>query len=101
MNTPIPSKEAPKENTTPTPVSKPVTSEPPAVESSSTGQALNVAQSQNLDLNIPESKSDPSSVVNNTVTSSSRNAQPKVSMPAVRNQETTFANMILYSTKVV
>lgn len=76
-------------------------SEPPAVESSSSGQALNTAQSQNLDLNISESKSDPSSVVNNTVTSSSRNAQPKVSMPSVRNQEPTFANMILYSTKVV
>jgi hypothetical protein len=94
------------EPVTPTPSagaapSAPTSEPPPAVESSSTGQALNVAQSQNLDLNIPESKSDPSSVVNNTVTSSSRNAQPKVSMPSVRNQEPTFANMILYSTKVV
>jgi hypothetical protein len=88
-----------------TPTSSPAPSapmgEPPAVESSSTGQALNVAQSQNLDLNLPQSKSDPSSVVNNTVTSSNKNAQPKVSMPTVRNQEPTFANMILYSTKVV
>ena len=91
--------ESPAPSASPTPSAS--KSEPPAVESSSTGQALNVAQSQNLDLNIPQSKSDPSSVVNNTVTSSSRNTQPKMSMPAVRNQETTFANMILYSTKVV
>ncbi len=79
----------------------PVASQPPVMESPNVGQALSSVQSQNLDLTIPVSKSDPSSVVNNTVTSSSRNAQPKVSMPSVRNQEPTFANMILYSTKVV
>jgi hypothetical protein len=81
--------------------SAPTNEPPPAVESSSTGQALNVAQSQNLDLNIPESKSDPSSAVNNTVTSSNKNIQPTEPMPSVRNQEPTFADMILYSTRVV
>ena len=75
--------------------------EPAAVESTPTGQALNSAQSQNLDLNIPESKSDPSSVVNNTTTSSNKTIGPTEPMPSVRNQEPTFADMILYSTRVV
>jgi hypothetical protein len=75
--------------------------EPAAVESIPTGQALSSAQSQNLDLNIPESKSDPSSVVNNTVTASNKTIEPTEPMPSVRNQEPTFADMILYSTRVV
>ena len=75
--------------------------EPAAVESTPTGQALNSAQSQNLDLNIPESKSDPSSVVNNTTTSSNKTIGPTEPMPSVRNQEPTFSDMILYSTRVV
>ena len=75
--------------------------EPPAVESSPTGQALSVAQSQNLDLNIPESKTDPATVVNNNSVKSYDKTGTKIPMPSVRNQEPTFANMILYSTRVV
>jgi hypothetical protein len=75
--------------------------EPPAVESSSTGQALSVAQSQNLDLNMPESKTDPATVVNNNSVKSYDKTGTKIPMPSVRNQEPTFANMILYSTRVV
>ena len=76
-------------------------SEPPAVESSSTGQALSAAQSQNLDLNIPESNTDPATVVNNNSVKSYDKTGTKIPMPSVRNQEPTFANMILYSTRVV
>jgi hypothetical protein len=83
------------------PTASVVTAEPAAVESIPTGQALSSAQSQNLDLNIPESQSDPSSVVNNTITSSNKTIQPTEPMPSVRNQEPTFADMILYSTRVV
>jgi hypothetical protein len=75
--------------------------EPAAVESVPTGQSLFSAQSQNLDLTIPESKSDPASVINNTVSASRKSIEETVSLPSVRNQEPTFANMILYSTRVV
>jgi hypothetical protein len=77
------------------------TAEPSAVESTPTGQALNSAQSQNLDLTIPESKSDPASVINNTVNASRKSIEETGPLPSVRNQEPTFANMILYSTRVV
>jgi hypothetical protein len=77
------------------------TAEPAAVESTPTGQALNSAQSQNLDLTIPESKSDPASVINNTSSASRNSVEETVTIPSVRNQEPTFANMILYSTRVV
>jgi hypothetical protein len=75
--------------------------EPPAVESSSTGQALNVAQNQNLDLSIPQSKTDPTTVVNNNSVKSYDKTGTKISMPSVRNQEPTFQSMILFSTRVV
>jgi hypothetical protein len=86
-------------STAPTPSAP--TAEPAAVESTPTGQALNSAQSQNLDLTIPESKSDPASVINNTSSASRNSVEETVTIPSVRNQEPTFANMILYSTRVV
>lgn len=70
-------------------------------ESSNMGQALDTAQNQNLNLNIPESKFNPVSVVNNTMTTPKKTMQPTGPLPSVRNQEPTFVNMILYSTKVV
>ena len=112
VKTPQPSTTAPSAAATPSvpmaepasgaaPISSVPMAEPAAVESIPTGQALSSAQSQNLDLNIPESQSDPSSVVNNTVTASNKTIQPTEPMPSVRNQEPTFADMILYSTRVV
>jgi len=74
---------------------------PAPVESIPTGQALSSAQNQNLDLTIPESKSDSASVINNTSSVSRNSIKETISIPSVRNQEPTFANMILYSTRVV
>lgn len=65
------------------------------------GQKLSQLQKENLDLSIPQSKEDPTSVINNnSVKSYAKNGQ-KVPMPNVRNSEPTFQNMILYSTRVV
>ena len=97
IKTPQPVTTAP--STAPAPSAP--TAEPAAVESTPTGQALNSAQSQNLDLTIPESKSDPASVINNTSSASRNSVEETVTIPSVRNQEPTFANMILYSTRVV
>jgi hypothetical protein len=82
-------------STPPSPVSEaPATA--PAVS-----QKLNQVQNENLDLSIPQSVSDPSTVVNNNSVKSYNKSGTKISMPSVRNQEPTFANMILYSTRVV
>jgi hypothetical protein len=97
VKTPQPTTTAPSAAATP---SVPM-AEPAAVESIPTGQALSSAQSQNLDLTIPESKSDPASVINNTSSASKNSIEETVTIPSVRNQEPTFANMILYSTRVV
>lgn len=85
-------------STAPAPVNKTVEapSSTPAVS-----QKLNQVQSENLNLNIPESKQDPSSVINNTSVKSYAKDGQKIQMPSVRNLEPTFQNMILYSTRVV
>jgi len=84
-------------SSSPAPVSKPTeaTVTPPA------SQKLNQVQSENLNLNIPESKQDPSSVINNTSVKKYAENGKKIPMPSVRNLEPTFQNMILYSTRVV
>ena len=64
-------------------------------------QKLSRAQSENLDLNMPQSVASPATVVNNNSVSSSEMSTLTIPMPSVRNQEPTFANMILYSTRVV
>lgn len=87
--------EAPTSVSTPTPAVE----EPPAMPA--TGAKLNQVQSENLSLNIPESRPDPTSVINNNSVKSYAEGTGKVPMPAVRNTEPTFANMILYSTRVV
>jgi len=81
------------------PTSSPA-SEVPAVEPAA-GAKLSQVQSENLDLNVSESKEDPSSVINNNSVKSYAEGGGKIPMPAVRNQEPTFQDMILYSTRVV
>lgn len=83
----------------PTPVATPATEEPVAVPA--TDAKLSQVQSENLSLNLPESRPDPTSVINNNSVKSYAEGTGKVPMPAVRNTEPTFANMILYSTRVV
>lgn len=98
----------PVESTAPTtapspsvePASAPAATEAPEATPSS-GAKLSQVQNENLDLSIPESKEDPSSVINNNSVKSYAEGTGKVPMPAVRNTEPTFANMILYSTRVV
>jgi hypothetical protein len=91
----------------PTPVTTPATpmSAPAAVEEPATmpetGAKLNQVQSENLNLNIPESKDDPTSIINNNSVKSYAEGTGKIPMPAVRNTEPTFSNMILSSTRVV
>ena len=58
-------------------------------------------QNENLDLSVPESRPDPTSVINNNSVKSYAEGTGKIPMPAVRNTEPTFQNMILYSTRVV
>ena len=65
------------------------------------GAKLNQVQSENLNLNIPESKEDPTSIINNNSVKSYAEGGGKIPMPTVRNMEETFQRMILYSTKVV
>lgn len=65
------------------------------------GQKLSQLQKENLDLNIPQAKEDPSSVVNNNSVKTYAENGKKIPMPNVRNSEPTFQNMILYSTRVV
>ncbi len=87
--------EAPSAVSTPTPAVE----EPTAMPES--GAKLSQVQNENLNLNIPESKEDPTSVINNNSVKSYAEGTGKIPMPAVRNTEPTFANMILYSTRVV
>ena len=103
-NKPTPADEKPAAATTP---SKEV---PPEVKSASeipvenppAAVALNQAQKENINLNIPVSRPDPSTVVNNNVNSSSfSDDSTRVPLPLVRNSEETFQQMILYSTRVV
>lgn len=97
--------EAPAAMPTPTEAPAPVSTPAPAVEEPAampeSSAKLSQVQNENLDLNIPESKPDPTSVINNNSVKSYAEGTGKIPMPAVRNTEPTFANMILYSTRVV
>lgn len=81
------------------PTSSPASESPAAAPAASA--KLSQVQSENLNLNIPESKEDPTSIINNNSVKSYAEGGGKIPMPAVRNQEPTFQNMILYSTRVV
>jgi hypothetical protein len=85
------SKETPKSVlTTPTPTETP-----------KSGVALNQVQKTNLDLNLPQFKSDPSTVVNNNVNNVSKGGKPRGIIPLVRNNEETLQRLIFNSTRVV
>lgn len=99
----------PLESATPIPSPVPATSsatptssavEAPAAAPVTT-QKLSQVQNENLDLSIPESNPDPTTVINNNSVKSYETSGNKIPMPAVRNLEPTFQNMILYSTRVV
>ena len=64
-------------------------------------QALNQAQKENLDLNLPQSKPDPTSVINNNVNNVSKGGKPRGAIPLVRNNEETIQRLIFNSTRVV
>lgn len=87
--------EAPAATSTPTPAVE----EPTAMPES--GTKLSQVQNENLDLSVPESNPDPTSIINNNSVKSYAEGTGKIPMPAVRNTEPTFQNMILYSTRVV
>jgi hypothetical protein len=99
----------PLESATPVPTPAPATpsatptssaTEAPAAAPEAT-QKLSQVQNENLDLSIPESVPDPTTVINNNSVKSYQTDGNKIPMPAVRNLEPTFQNMILYSTRVV
>ena len=90
---------APMETPSATPTSSSASEVP--TEAPAASAKLNQVQSENLNLNIPESKEDPSSVINNNSVKGYAEGIGKIPMPTVRNMEETFQRMILYSTKVV
>jgi hypothetical protein len=90
---------APMESSAPSAPTSSANEAPAAAPAS--GAKLNQVQSENLNLNIPESKEDPTSIINNNSVKSYAEGGGKIPMPTVRNMEETFQRMILYSTKVV
>ena len=78
-------------------------STPPSVNTPNTSVALNNAQKENLELNLPQSNSnpDPSTIVNNNVNNVSKNGKPRGNIPLVRNNEETIQRLIFNSTRVV
>ena len=64
-------------------------------------QALNTAQNENLDLNVPVSKPDPSTVAINQSANISKGGKPRGNIPLVRNAEETIQRMIYNNTRVV
>ena len=73
----------------------------PVSEAPKSGAQLNQVQKANLDLNLPQSKPDPTSVVNNNVNNVSKNGKPRGIIPSVRNNEETIQRLIFNSTRVV
>ena len=96
-STPVTSSSTPSVPATPTAPSGTATPAP----SPSTGQALNSAVSSNLDLKASPPSSDPSTVINNSKTITSKETGKKETIPSVRNSEPTFQRMIFNSTRVV
>ena len=88
---------------TPTTAPATVTNQtPPAVvETPKPSQSLNQAQSENLNLNLPVLKPDPTTQVNNNVNSSSGGGRNRTQIPFVRNSEETLYRLIMNNTRVV
>lgn len=88
-NTPVPAE--------PSTAAVPEKSEPASAK-------LNSVVKENLDANLPISNPDPASsqtVNNTTINQSKQPTQIVTDIPSVRNQEPTFQDMLLYSTRVV
>jgi hypothetical protein len=81
----------------------PVRAESPPVitETPKPSQALNTAQKENNDLNLPISKPDPSTVAVNQSANISKGGKPRGNIPLVRNAEETIQRMIYNNTRVV
>lgn len=73
----------------------------PVTETPKPSQALNNAQNENLDLNVPISKPDPSTVAINQSANISKGGKPRGNIPLVRNAEETIQRMIYNNTRVV
>jgi hypothetical protein len=100
-------KESATEKTTPVATSAPSTASQmeattvTPTESPNVGQQLNAAVKENMDMNLPDSTPDPSTLLASSVTTLTSKAQNKFPIPSVRNSEETFQRMILNSTRVV
>ena len=70
-------------------------------ETPKSSQQLNAAQNENLDLNVPVSKPDPSTVAVNQSANISKGGKPRGNIPLVRNVEETIQRMIYDNTRVV
>jgi len=73
------------------------------VTSTPTSAAVSAATAENLEMNlpVPDMGTTPDTINNTTFNTQTEATQPVVDIPAVRNLEETFRNMILYSTRVV
>jgi hypothetical protein len=91
-STTVPSAETAPSTTT---AAEPVQTQPAA------SQALNQVQKENLDLNVPVSKPDPSTVAVNQSANISKGGKPRTNIPLVRNAEETIQRMIYNNTRVV
>jgi hypothetical protein len=100
-------KESATDKTTPVATSSPSTASQTEsttvtpTESPNAGQKLNAAVKENMDMNLPDSTPDPSTLLSSSVTTLTSKSQNKFPIPAVRNNEETFQRMILNSTRVV
>jgi hypothetical protein len=90
--------ETPSTPTTPAAASE---SPAPVTETPKPSQALNNAQKENLDLNVPVSKPDTSTVAVNQSANVSKGGKPRTNIPLVRNAEETIQRMIYNNTRVV
>lgn len=86
----------------PEPASIPQTKSIP-VSVTPTGDRFNRAQSENNTVKIDGDSQPSVSTINNVIANSGRTntVMPSVAVPSVRNSETTFQDMIYYSTRVV
>jgi len=93
----------PQEKTEVKPAITPVSnSEPPSVGNTNVGQQLNTLQGENLMAKIDDKTEVAKAITTNNVVKNDLNSSVKRGyIPAVRNQEETFQQMILQSTRVV
>ena len=97
------SSSAPTSQTATTETNKQIAAAELMDQNSSTTNKLNTVTKENLDLSL-SSKPDAvveAQVTNNTNINKTTETRPKGSIPSVRNLETSFQEMIMYSTRVV